>query len=97
MRDGDEHISAIRMYHIDEEKYDFLCCVQSYRRNDGTYGPHNPAPDDVVEAGSVEDVILNDLGFTTDTYAEPGALYYMYDATFWCGVALVTETRAYNV
>lgn len=96
-RDGDEHFTTIRMYAIDEEKYDFLCCVRSYLRNDGTYGPHNPAPEDVRDAGSIEDVIMDDLNLTDDTYPEPGAKYCMYDVTFWCGIVMVAETVAYNV
>lgn len=95
--DGDEQFTIIHTYEVSEEKKNFLYAVQSYRRNDGYFGPDNPVPEDVRDAGSVEDVILDDLNLTTDTYAMPGATYVMYDATFWCGVVMVAETIARNV
>lgn len=95
--EGDEHVSTIRVYDIDDATYDFLYCVKCYERIDGFYGPHNPAPDDVVEACRVEYAILNDLGLTDDTYAAPGALYHRYDATMFGRAVIVIDTVARNV
>ena len=97
MRDGDESFTTIRMYHIDEERYDFLCNVRSYQRDDGTYGPHNPAPDEVCDAICVEMVVMEDLGLVDNGYVAPGALYHSYDVTIFNGVALIADTVAYNV
>ncbi len=90
--DGDEHVAMVRVYDIDEDTYDFLYNVQCYERDDGFYGPHNPAPDDICEACSVTMTILEDLGLTHN-----GEVYKTYDATMWCRMVMVVETIARNI
>lgn len=97
VRDGDESSTIIRTYAIDEERRHFLDCVMSYNRNDGTYDPSNPAPDDVREAGTIYDVIGEDLGLFSDYFVAPGVIYHTYDINFWHGVVMVADTMAYNV
>lgn len=95
--DGEECLTTVRMYDVDDETLEFLYQVQSYEREDGTYGPHNPAPREVVEARSVSAEILDDLGLYHDFSVAPGALYHTYHAILFEGVAIVTDTVAYNI
>lgn len=95
--DGEEHLTVIRMYDVDDETLEFLYQVQSYERDDGTYGPHNPAPDEVCDAVAVSAKVLDDLGLYHDFAAAPGALYHTYGATLFEGVVIVSDTVAYNI
>lgn len=95
--DGDEHVTTIRMYDVDDETREFLSAVQSYQMNDGTYDHNNPAPLEVLEACNVEQAIMLDLGLQDDISVPPGARYYRYEASYIMHVVMVAETMAYNV
>lgn len=95
--EGDEHVTTIRMYDVDNETREFLSCVLSYQRDDGTYGPNNPAPDEVADAVCVEAVVIEALDLHSNGYVAPGAPYHTYSVTYWEGVVMVSDTLAYNV